>query len=1173
MATDKREVELIIRANDTSARTLAAVTNATTKLSDTIDKQVKAAKRGDVALTDLKKTYQDIEEAGKQLIAQDALVQRFQKVNQAVNQVAIVARKAKDAYDALAEEQSYQSTVTAKQDKELRSLAASVTRADKALTGQKNILSTLSGELQRTGIDVNNLAASEARLVQVAQAQAAAQLKSANAMEILRKRTQELNQVNQTVNPFVDNGRTTLSLLQRLRGEILALTAAYVGLQGAIGLVNGVLETVRTQQQVQAKLLASNGNDAQLAGDDYKYLRQQAERLGLYLPTLAKTYSSFAISAKAANMNTSEMRFVFERVAEAGRVMKLDQANMEGIFNAITQMVSKGKIQSEELRGQLGDRLPGAIIYAAKKYEGGVKEYVKQLEKGNVEATSGVLNLARGLDEGFNATLAGTLNSLDAIENRYRNSLDDFRKAIGDAGLTQSYTELLKRLTDFFRSDQGRQFATDIAKAFAALASSLGYVIDNLDTFLTIAETLIGLYLARQFFNMATGAVEFGKSILTLNNDLKKTPSLIGKVQGALIILQAFMASYQIGTMLSGQFETVQKVGIYSSDVILKAYTTLKYELLIIWENLGGSWSDMIVSMINNTSQLGRDVLGVFKMLAEAVGADGIAKSIDDMINKGVFAQSGSAEARIKALREEMQAQLKIIQNATDQQLKEATAAYKKAKAELDKAANTPDPGSRTEDPGGGAAVFDGADGGAKLLAKYKSLLAQVESVEAQSLKKQKDTIESITKGIETQYLALFRKINESGVQGAAELQARLRAAVDVLKSQATAKYAEDQLKKIEAIQQKFNEIEAKLGKAGNREERLKGLEATYRSLYADIAELDGERSNQLKSQLDLMIDQLKVIESQKFANEEVNRIQNKMNDLVSTRNDQIKATTDLVTAGLLSEQEGRERIKKIIENSQPGIEAYAAASREVVESLRGLVDDGVLDAAIAKIDLAATSANRFKTELYSANQANQDLAAGMTSALSESAEGFTEAAFGAQSLGDAIRGAGRAFLDFAANFLRKIAEMIIQQMILNALQNSGYGGAISGGVNAAVAHSGGVVGTSGIGRSRTVAAGMFDNAPKYHSGGLGGLGSDEYAAIIQKNEEILTTDNPRHIFNAGGSSDQPLVVPAPNVNIVNAIDAGSFISEGLASKTGTQSQMNWIRANKKSIQTILSSG
>lgn len=79
-------------------------------------------------------------------------------------------------------------------------------------------------------------------------------------------------------------------------------------------------------------------------------------------------------------------------------------------------------------------------------------------------------------------------------------------------------------------------------------------------------------------------------------------------------------------------------------------------------------------------------------------------------------------------------------------------------------------------------------------------------------------------------------------------------------------------------------------------------------------------------------------------------------------------------------------------------------------------------------------------------------------------------------------------------------------------------------------AHEGGIIGP---GLPRMLANVMaFADAPRYHSGGVLGLGPDEIPMIGKLGEEVLTTDDPRHRFNGGGS---PI-----NVTI-NAQDVESF--------------------------------
>lgn len=1358
MAADKRrEVELIIKANDTSEKTVKSVTAAIKSLSASIETQRDAALKGDASLNDLKNTYRDLESAGKRLLGLDALIDRFRRVSQSVEEARQKADRTRQTFEALGYEQAALSNVTAAQDRELRNLSKSADAADRAFASQQKTLATIATELAQAGVNTAGLADAENRLVQAAQEQSQAQQRAGTAvreyandvralreqqllMEAQQKRmadeiafqqqiegaaqlrrsaeyvrfwtealdeadrkerelqdnqlweqkvadaakarqaaeyvrfwtealdeaerkerelaatqvweqkvadsakaaqaardrqaaeyararqateyarwwsealdkvdkqerglrssatglfetrangmqkaqksaralAEEYQRLNSAqaklsdtarrtpANPFESNGRTTLSLLQRLRGEILAITAAYVGLQGAISGVAAVIQTAKTEQQTMAKLLAVSDNDVHAAAEEFKYLREQAERLGLYLPDLAKTYSSFAISAKASGMQVDEMRFVFERLAEAGRVMNLSNDDMDGVFKALTQMISKGTVQAEELRGQLGDRLPGAIVMAAKGYEGGMREFVKQMEQGNVEAIGNVLNLARNMDEAFGQQLEGALGGLNAVENRFRNSLDEFRKIIADAGLTEAYQRLLARLTEFFRSEEGRKFAEGLAKAFTTLVDALIYVIDNFETFQAVAEGVIGLYLARQFFNLTTATANYTRELVAMNRAAKDGSVQFSGMQKSFMLLSSAIVGWEVGTVLSEKFEFVRQAGVALVTGLLTAFTRLKFEALIVWTELTDSWQNVLVKLFNATTKTFRQILEVWEKAARAVGQDTIANSIAKTLGAITLEQTKGARGQVAALRAELDKELKLIQETGHQMFMDASDAARKAQAELDK---TPRPGpGRTEDPGGGPPTYGNeGDAAEKLLAKYAQLLAQIEGIEAQSLKKQKESIESVTAGIELQYQALFRKINDSGVKGAAELEARLRAAVDVLKAEAVERITAEQLNRVEAVMQKFAQIETTLGKSSTLTDRLTAIDSSYEALYRDIQQLDEERAQALKGQLDIMVQQLKTLESQKYAADTIRETEREMGDLISARNDQIKATTDLMTAGLLSEAEGRERIKDIIAESQPAIEAYAAESRAAVEALRGFVSDNVLDAVIAKIDLAATSANRFKTELYSANQANYDLASGLTQALDESAQGFGRAIQNAESFGDAIRNTGKAFANFAADFLRRIATMIIQQLILNALQRSGYGGAIAGAVNTAVAHEGGVVGST-TNRSRSVPGYLFANAPRYHEGGVPNLAADEYAAVLKKNEEVLTDDDPRNILNGGGMNGAG-AAPQMNVEVVNALDVDSVANALGSSKAFTKQVLNVINVNRSQVQQVV---
>lgn len=66
--------------------------------------------------------------------------------------------------------------------------------------------------------------------------------------------------------------------------------------------------------------------------------------------------------------------------------------------------------------------------------------------------------------------------------------------------------------------------------------------------------------------------------------------------------------------------------------------------------------------------------------------------------------------------------------------------------------------------------------------------------------------------------------------------------------------------------------------------------------------------------------------------------------------------------------------------------------------------------------------------------------------------------------------------------------------------------------------HQGGIVGRDGTPR-RGLSPDLWFNAPRYHTGGLV---AGERAIIAKDDEEVLTTENPRHRWNVGRGGGAP---------------------------------------------------
>lgn len=130
----------------------------------------------------------------------------------------------------------------------------------------------------------------------------------------------------------------------------------------------------------------------------------------------------------------------------------------------------------------------------------------------------------------------------------------------------------------------------------------------------------------------------------------------------------------------------------------------------------------------------------------------------------------------------------------------------------------------------------------------------------------------------------------------------------------------------------------------------------------------------------------------------------------------------------------------------------------------------------------------------------------------------------------DAFHKAGLSAINRLADRLLDIA---VQGLVAKAFGGlvGGTGGGILGslfGVKAAVAHDGGIMGQTTA--HRFIHPAYFDDAPRYHSGGIAGLQPDEVPAILRRGEPVFRDMN--HARQAVGGGEKTI-----NINSTYNID------------------------------------
>lgn len=320
----------------------------------------------------------------------------------------------------------------------------------------------------------------------------------------LRKIPGAMGSMQGIFGPFYGQSRKAMSFLQRMRGEVLSLTTAYVGLYSVISNIGGVITAYQSLEAAQNRLGAVFNQDQDATAKELGFLERQAARLGISFQTLSDQYSKFAVAAKAANYEGEATRKVFLSVAEAGRVNKLSMEQMSGVFMALEQMISKGKITSEELRRQLGDRLPGAFNIMADALDLTTAELDAMMKKGELfSSQTNLLKFAEELDKRFGGQLAESLRSTTTLIGKFKNEIYQARLRVGRGGFIEGLNVALESLNEWFDSRAGRDFFLSLGSALGTFVEILALVPQHFTFIMNVIKLLIALKLGTWLASLA----------------------------------------------------------------------------------------------------------------------------------------------------------------------------------------------------------------------------------------------------------------------------------------------------------------------------------------------------------------------------------------------------------------------------------------------------------------------------------------------------------------------------------------------------------------------------------------------------------------------------------------------------------------------------------------------
>lgn len=405
--------------------------------------------------------------------------------------------------------------------------------------------------------------------------------------------------------------------LSGLGNKIVNLKNLLVG--GAVlKFAQELVDAGNTMRGFESALTAVTGS-AGRAKQELAFVRAEANRIGVSFRDSVQAFTGLSAAAAGTSLQGQGVRDIFTAVAEKARVMGLSTEQVNGTFTALTQIMGKGKVTAEELRGQLAERIPDAIQIMARALKISTAELDKQMAAGTLLAEDVLPKFAAELRKTAAGGLEAAKASPAAEFERLKNAIFD-----AQAGLANNtgFLELL-------------------AAGARMLTSALGLLPD------LIGQVKAGIELWSGVFDDA------GDAMGEFDQDLMNSASMWG---GLIMDALAFIgrALVELPANLKGVF--IIAIGEAEKFAIsaVAAFQQFGVGASQVWNSVQSTVSGVVgavrilyAQMVDGVLEGTADLVARMSALASAIGAEDMAASLGGAVNS--LRAAASVEETVRA--------------------------------------------------------------------------------------------------------------------------------------------------------------------------------------------------------------------------------------------------------------------------------------------------------------------------------------------------------------------------------------------------------------------------------------------------------------------------------------------------------------------------------------------
>jgi tape measure domain-containing protein len=220
-----------------------------------------------------------------------------------------------------------------------------------------------------------------------------------------------------------------------LLGSAAGPAGAVVG--GAIGAsVGGVRQALGAAAAYSAELDKQRTALRQVIGSQVaydqslKFIKQTSAELAIPQDIVIKNFTRLSASVIGAGGNINDAEKVFKGISAGILGTGGSLENLDSALLATAQVFSKGKVSAEELRGQIGERLPGAFTIFAESIGKTPQQLDKALQEGQVSLTD-FQTFSEALFQRYGDAAKIIASSPENAGNRLKVTLSNLSESIG----------------------------------------------------------------------------------------------------------------------------------------------------------------------------------------------------------------------------------------------------------------------------------------------------------------------------------------------------------------------------------------------------------------------------------------------------------------------------------------------------------------------------------------------------------------------------------------------------------------------------------------------------------------------------------------------------------------------------------------------------------------------